>query len=107
MKASKRFFFYGAACLFASVVGSWVAALAVCTLTAVAVVLSSKGELKMYKIYEVNVWDSYSLASDNEYQTVECAMVDVMWLSRVCGIKSLRVINQDGTVVSYFEDKDQ
>lgn len=42
MKASKRFFFYGGACLFASVVGSCVAAFVVCTLTAAAVVLMVK-----------------------------------------------------------------
>ena len=61
----------------------------------------------MYKIYEVLRGDVYELASDNKHIKLAAAIFEMNDIARLMLAKRLRILDETGRVMAYFEDQEE
>ena len=61
----------------------------------------------MYQIYEVLRGDVYELASDNKHIKLAAAIFEMNDIARLMLAKRLRVLDETGRVMAYFEDQEE
>ena len=62
---------------------------------------------KMYQIYEVLRGDVYELASDNKHIKLAAAIFEMNDIARLMLAKRLRILDETGRVMAYFEDQEE
>lgn len=61
----------------------------------------------MYQIYEVLRGDVYELASDNKHIKLAAAIFEMNDIARLMLAKRLRILDETGRVMAYFEDQEE
>lgn len=61
----------------------------------------------MYQIYEVLRGDVYELASDNKHIKLTAAIFEMNDIARLMLAKRLRILDETGRVMAYFEDQEE
>lgn len=61
----------------------------------------------MYQIYEVLRGDVYEVASDNKHIKLAAAIFEMNDIARLMLAKRLRVLDETGRVMAYFEDQEE
>lgn len=61
----------------------------------------------MYQIYEVLRGDVYELASDNKHIKLDDAIFEMNDIARLMLAKRLRILDETGRVMVYFEDQEE
>ena len=61
----------------------------------------------MYQIYEVLRGDVYELASDNKHTKLAAAIFEMDDIARLMLAKQLRILDETGRVMAYFEDQEE
>ena len=62
---------------------------------------------EMYQIHEVLRGDVYELASDNKHIKLATAIFEMNDIARLMLAKRLRVLDETGRVMAYFEDQEE